>query len=285
MPDEQSTDAPADQRALTISEFGRRSGLSHKALRLYDVSGLLPPAEIDPVNGYRLYSADQLDRARRISLLRQLDMPLATVAEVLSGTDEEAAFRLHVWWSEQEATMRAKRGSLAYLRGKLAHADPHESRRYTVEVRHVPATKVASVTREVDQQGLVAHLTQSQLSIAHYLRDAGAEPAEGYTALYHGFVTPDSEAPVEVCVEFSGTVDPAGDIAIRIEPAHTEAFTVVMRDDCTFPQILMAYDAVAGWVAHHGQTPVGPPREVYLVDWCDIDGTDPFVHIAQPIAG
>ena len=69
----------------------------------------------------------------------------------------------------------------------------------------MPATKVATVTREVDQQGLVAHLTQSQLSIARYLRDAGAAPAEGYTALYHGFVTPDSEAPVEVCVEFSGT--------------------------------------------------------------------------------
>ncbi len=33
-----------DGRVLTISEFGRRAGLSHKALRLYDVSGLLAPA-------------------------------------------------------------------------------------------------------------------------------------------------------------------------------------------------------------------------------------------------
>src|SRR5262245_50183248 len=44
-----------DVRVLTISEFGRRTGLSHKALRLYDVSGLLPPAQVDPANGYRLY--------------------------------------------------------------------------------------------------------------------------------------------------------------------------------------------------------------------------------------
>ena len=61
---------------LTISEFGRRTGLSHKALRLYDVSGLLPPAQVDPANGYRLYDEEQLERARRISVMRQLDMPL-----------------------------------------------------------------------------------------------------------------------------------------------------------------------------------------------------------------
>ena len=75
-----------EQGVLTVGEFGRRSGLSVKALRLYDLSGLLPPAEVDPVSGYRRYTAAQLDRARRISLLRQLDMPLAVVAEVLAGT-------------------------------------------------------------------------------------------------------------------------------------------------------------------------------------------------------
>jgi hypothetical protein len=34
---------------LTIGEFGRRSRPSAKALRLYDVSGLFVPAEVDPV--------------------------------------------------------------------------------------------------------------------------------------------------------------------------------------------------------------------------------------------
>lgn len=68
--------APRDTRqpTLTIGQFARRTGLSPKALRLYDLSGLLPPADVDPVNGYRRYTADQLERARRISLLRQLEM-------------------------------------------------------------------------------------------------------------------------------------------------------------------------------------------------------------------
>lgn len=74
-----------DTHPLTIGEFGRRSDLSTKALRLYDVSGLLRPARVDPVSGYRQYAADQLDRACWISLLRQLNMPPAVIAEVLAG--------------------------------------------------------------------------------------------------------------------------------------------------------------------------------------------------------
>ncbi|HEY2794402.1 MAG TPA: MerR family transcriptional regulator, partial [Micromonosporaceae bacterium] len=106
--------------SMTIKEFGRLSGLSHKALRLYDMSGLLSPAEVVPTSGYRFYSHDQLERARRISMLRQLDMPLATVAEVLDGTDTEAAHRLAQWWTQQEATMRSKRAAYGYVRSRIA---------------------------------------------------------------------------------------------------------------------------------------------------------------------
>ncbi|MGI8694501.1 MAG: MerR family DNA-binding transcriptional regulator [Geodermatophilaceae bacterium] len=39
---------------LTIGQLARRSGLTTKALRHYDRLGLLRPASVDPVNGYRL---------------------------------------------------------------------------------------------------------------------------------------------------------------------------------------------------------------------------------------
>jgi PPM family protein phosphatase len=38
---------------MTSGEFARASRLSPKALRLYDELGLLSPAEVDPVTGYR----------------------------------------------------------------------------------------------------------------------------------------------------------------------------------------------------------------------------------------
>ena len=150
--------------------------------------------------------------------------------------------------------------------------------------RDVPATKIATITRDVDQQGIVAMLMHSVAEIKDYLRAAGAVLTGEHWAIFHGFVTPDSEAPVEVCVPFTGTVDPTVDIAIRIEPAHTQAYCTVNRDNTFYPQIMVAYDVVSGWVTRSERAPTGSPREIYFTEWSAIEGGDPFVHIAQPIA-
>jgi DNA-binding transcriptional MerR regulator len=268
---------------LTIGEFGRRTGLSVKALRLYDVSGLLPPAEVDPSSGYRRYTIEQVERARRISLLRQLDMPLAIVAEVLAGTDTEAAIRLDRWWAAQEASMHAKRGSLEYLRAQLTRTAV-DREPYPVTLLDVPETKLATISREVDQQALVGTITGCGDELDRFLRTAGAVPTGEQWVIYHGAVTPDSEATVEVCAPFTGTVDPAGPIVIRIEPAHRLAACVVTRGECFYPQIMLAYDDVDAWVRAAGRPIVGPPREIYVADCCAITDDDPFVRVAVPVA-
>ncbi|MFE1828890.1 MerR family transcriptional regulator [Streptomyces yangpuensis] len=74
---------------MPIGAFAHRSGLTSSALRFYADSGLLPPAEVDPVSGYRYYSPDQAARATVVRQLRELAMPLAAVEAVLgSGADE-----------------------------------------------------------------------------------------------------------------------------------------------------------------------------------------------------
>ncbi|WP_432139655.1 MULTISPECIES: MerR family transcriptional regulator [unclassified Streptomyces] len=74
---------------MPIGAFARLSGLTSSALRFYADSGLLPPAEVDPVSGYRYYSADQVARANTLRRLRELAMPLVAVEAALgSGADE-----------------------------------------------------------------------------------------------------------------------------------------------------------------------------------------------------
>lgn len=268
-------------RWLSIGEFGCRSGLSHKALRLYELSGLLPPAAVDPVNGYRRYTVDQVERARRISVLRQLEMPLATVAEVLAGGDDDALRRLDLWWADQEARMRARRGAFEYLRTQLIEAS-QPGAPYAVHTREAPTTTVAAIRREVDQAALVPSMTDGGKRIRRHLRDAGAKPAAEMWWIYHGLVTPDSEAPVEVCVPFTGQVDPVDDIVIRVELSHTQAYCTITRDECYFPRIMQAYDAVAAWITHAGLSSAGPSREVYFADWSTTAGDEPFAHVARP---
>lgn len=284
MPDPPGTNQKrtTQRPSLPIGEFGRRSGLSVKALRLYDVSGLLRPADVDPANGYRLYAESQLERARRISLLRRLDMPLAMVAEVLAGTDEEALRRLDRWWAAQEASMQSRRGSLEYLRAQLISSG-HAGQRHPVSMREMPVAKVATIHREADQQALIGVILAVVDEIRDRLREAGASYGPEWWVIYHGAVLPDSAAPVEICVPFVGQVQPTGPMVIRLEPARAEAYCTVSRDGCHYPQIMVAYDAVSSWVSGRGMTAAGSPREVYLGDWHDFQGHEPFVHIAQPV--
>jgi len=48
--------------------------------------------------------------------------------------------------------------------------------------------------------------------------------------------------------------------------AQEVAFTVARGDECEYPQILAAYDAVVAFASSLGRELDGAPREVYLVD-------------------
>ncbi|HEU5006005.1 MAG TPA: helix-turn-helix domain-containing protein [Jatrophihabitantaceae bacterium] len=71
---------------LSIGRFARLTGLTTKALRHYDRIGLLRPAEVDAA-GYRRYSTGQVEIARRIALLREIDVPIEDVRRCLEDAD------------------------------------------------------------------------------------------------------------------------------------------------------------------------------------------------------
>jgi DNA-binding transcriptional MerR regulator len=75
---------------LTIGRFAECTGLTVKALRLYDRSGLLRPALVDVTSGYRYYDRDQVGEGRSICRLRSLHMPLTEIAVLLAASDQDA---------------------------------------------------------------------------------------------------------------------------------------------------------------------------------------------------
>lgn len=72
---------------LSIGDFSRMTFLSVKTLRHYHDVGLLAPAEIDPHSGYRYYRATQVGDAQLIRRLRDLQMPVPSVREVMAAPD------------------------------------------------------------------------------------------------------------------------------------------------------------------------------------------------------
>lgn len=81
----------------SIGEMARDSGLGVSALRFYDRAGVLVPAWVDPVSGYRWYEPGQLEEARLLARVRRAGMPLADIRLVLaswSGTDTDLVRKL-----------------------------------------------------------------------------------------------------------------------------------------------------------------------------------------------
>ena len=76
---------PAAPERLTIGQFARLSGLTTRALRHYDKLGVLRPAEVSDDNGYRLYDRTQVETARQIRVLRELEVPLDEVEQAVVG--------------------------------------------------------------------------------------------------------------------------------------------------------------------------------------------------------
>ncbi|NKY85069.1 DNA polymerase III subunit beta family protein [Nocardia veterana] len=102
----------ANSGLVTIGAFARASGLTASALRFYADSGLLAPAIVDPVSGYRYYAQAQRERAERIRELRAIGMPLETIARVLdAGADAARLIDEHVAGLEQRVQQIRERAA------------------------------------------------------------------------------------------------------------------------------------------------------------------------------
>jgi DNA-binding transcriptional MerR regulator len=96
--------------------FSTATLVSIKALRLYHEQGLLVPAAVDSATGYRSYRVSQLADARVIKRLRDLDVPLAAVAEVVGARDPNVTRRVI---AEHERVMCERLADLSRLVSEL----------------------------------------------------------------------------------------------------------------------------------------------------------------------
>jgi DNA-binding transcriptional MerR regulator len=124
----------------SIGEVARDSGLRVSALRFYDRAGVLIPAWVDPVSGYRWYSPEQLAESRLLARLRRVGMPLADIRLVLAG------------WSSADADLVRKLLEAHLRRLELGLSDArHElsTVRALLERRENPMTLVRTATAEL----------------------------------------------------------------------------------------------------------------------------------------
>ncbi|WP_329350478.1 MerR family transcriptional regulator [Streptomyces sp. NBC_01261] len=280
-----------DDDLLTIGAFAARARLSAKALRLYDRLGLLAPAHVDEVSGYRHYRADQVERARLVALLRQLDMPLARIASVVEADGADAADLLAAYWTDVETRVAGQRTLAEYLRARLSGRSSEMYGTFVVETVEVPEQVLITETRHTLVDELPAWIGASLGRLEVAAKECGGVSAAPFV-VYHAEVSMESDGPAEACVPvadeaaaraWAARQGRARQTAVRVEPARRLAYARITKAQVAHPQILAAFEAVEQWVAAQGLRYAGPCREVYFADWAAAGPGDPVCDVAFPV--
>ena len=64
---------------FSIGQFSRITGLTIKTIRLYHEKGILLPRKVDQATGHRYFDGQNVEQARAVAYLRQLEFPLSDI--------------------------------------------------------------------------------------------------------------------------------------------------------------------------------------------------------------
>lgn len=82
------------ENLFSIGELSRYQNISKQTLIFYDKTGVFHPAYVDPSNGYRYYSASQLDELDTILILKKSGLSLQKIKELLSHYTTQSSLKV-----------------------------------------------------------------------------------------------------------------------------------------------------------------------------------------------
>lgn len=266
---------------LTIGRFARVTGLTPKALRIYDRMGILRPASVNSETGYRYYEVAQLDRAESVRVLREMEVPLDRIRELLddpTGATMRELLVRHRDLMEQRLAHVSRLvdrldGTLEQGHGLLTH---------DVALVDAPAQTVISRRRRIDVAGLddSAALDAAELAcegeLGARLAAVGLAPAGRPITLHYDVLSWYEHYDIEVCLPISG--EAAAVLADKVWelPGGTLASTVHRGP---WEEVWSAYVGLLSWIARRPLVITGPARWLYLADERDTD--DPRAYVTQ----
>ena len=133
-----------------IGEFSKLTQVSTRMLRYYDEMGLLKPAKIDSLTGYRMYSAEQISTLNRIIYLRDSGFNVAEIALVLNYSnsaiieqlDKKSIEIMDNIQKEQEKLKKIEIAKKELLHGK-------SELYFNITIKEIPSYCVLSLRKEI----------------------------------------------------------------------------------------------------------------------------------------
>ncbi|GAB7035736.1 MerR family transcriptional regulator [Streptomyces sp. NPDC021749] len=245
-----------EDELLTIGRFARLCRLSVKRLRHYDEMGLLAPVRVDAGSGYRYYAPAQARDALTIALLREMDLPLAVIAQALAA---EPGSRARILRAERDRLAERISRDRARLEMLERLAEGGGLPTYEVTRGREPERRLSGVRAVCTPAEIGKKVAECVGRLLPVLGTAGIAWEPPLWALY----PLDLEERMEITV---GVQTPQGEGTPGLECAALPGCSVVETLHIgPYAQLPLAYHALFAALHERGLRPQAPVREAYLV--------------------
>jgi DNA-binding transcriptional MerR regulator len=243
----------------SIGELSRMTGITVKALRLYQERGLLRPTRVDDRSGYRYYAAPDVDRARLIRVLRDLQLSLDEIRSVLDRLDDAAplADALARARARLAGEVASGQRALQALEALVQHDE--QARAYLrapppVVLRELPGQLAAAVRA----RGQYCDGNQVFPRLLAAVGNAAAGPP---FCLYHEAEHRETDADISWCVPVVHPPPPAAGLVVEPLPP-VQAATIVHTGP--WDSVGLSWARLFAHARADGREPGLPLRETYL---------------------
>ena len=243
---------------LQIGEFSKICQVSVKTLRHYDKLGLLVPARIDPLTGYRYYQPEQIDAMNYIRRLKRYGFSLDEIIQITALSDPcEISQKLR---QQKEKLRREQREMASILHELQTHITVFErtgdimtyQKAYSVALKSSPAMNVLAVRAKmgVDEFGRYYGALFERVP-KERVTPTGLNGARYFDEEFH---RDSSDIEVFIGIKEKEKAD-------RVMERRECAMTVHHGGYSTLSE---AYGAVVSWIMENGYEIDGPPFDLYI---------------------
>jgi DNA-binding transcriptional MerR regulator len=270
---------------FSIGEFARHGRVSVRMLRHYDAIGLLRPACVDPVSGYRFYQASQLAELNRVIALKDLGFTLQQVQAIMAEKVSAAELRgmLRLRRAEIRAQIEAETTRLARVEARLLTIeDEARAPADGVVIKRLAPVRVAELTGVAagyEPEAITPVVQPLYCDLWQRIAGAGVVAAGPAVAYYQDTAAADGAIMVHAAVPV--VAEGAGDQGFSVvDLAEVDSAAAIIHHG-SMDDVLSTGQALARWIDANGYRSAGYAREVTL-EW-SADPDQWVTELQQPI--
>jgi DNA-binding transcriptional MerR regulator len=260
-----------------IGEFSKITQISVRMLRYYDEQKLLEPCLIDDTNGYRLYSANQIDQLNRIILLRNMGFGVKEIKALLeTWNSENIKNNLLEQMKKTEENIQSEKRKLQQMQGWLYDLD-NQGKKLNIEIimKSLPMQHVMSIRKIVPDYYYESLLWAEFGEALSGVRNV--DKLQSFS-IYHDLDYREKDVDIEICV-----VADYSDIPIKNKDVIYRQIKKVDMAACfmiygPYNNISHAYKEFAFWLEQHNEYQMqGENRQVCHVSMCHTNNPDEYI--------